>query len=360
MSLARAGAGYPDPTPSPSSVGKLSVTKQGRRSVKTSGNQRRYCVVCEVHVSKTEQIPGPLSASKKSGVADVRGIRLSVPHSSGQKPPQTAAPVGAVDCHHHIFDSRFHRPKQVRVPEAALDDYRLFKKRLGVSRSVFVASSNYGNDPACLLHTLEREGTDKMRGVAIVYPEVTDSELDEMHALGVRGMRVYFGKGRIPTAEEFQTLSQRAADRNWSINIVGKRNDQVLLGWEKSFRDAACPVIIDHFGWSPQPDGPSSATAQMILRLLDTGRHYIKLSGVYLSSVAGPPNYEDLKELASAFWRHAPDRTIWGSDWPHPIAMKDGIVPDGANLFDLLAHWVPDREARRKILVDNPERLYWS
>ena len=311
-------------------------------------------------MSEAEQVPGETQQAAGAGVEYLQGETLSVPHSGGEAPPGTPAPVGAVDCHHHIFDSRFHRAGQVQVPEATVEDYRLFKRRLGISRSVFVASSNYGNDPACLLDSLSREGTDKMRGVAIVYPEVEDSALDEMHALGVRGMRIYFGKGRIPSPEAFQTMSRRAADRGWSINVVGKRNDEVLLPWEPSFRESACPIIFDHFGWSPQPAGPASATAQMIFRLLDTGRHYVKLSGVYLSSAVGPPGYEDLDALASTFWQRAPDRTIWGSDWPHPIAMKDGVVPDGASLFDMLTCWVPDPVARRKILVDNPDRLYWS
>jgi predicted TIM-barrel fold metal-dependent hydrolase len=287
-------------------------------------------------------------------------MALTAPYSSGDQPPKTPAPAGAIDCHHHIFDARFRRPGQAQVPQATVEDYRLFKQRLGLSRSVFVASSNYENDPACLLDALAREGTDRMRGVAILYPEVTESELDRLHAAGVRGIRIYFGKGRVPSTEEFSSLSRRAADRNWSINIVGKRDDEVLLDWQQVFLEAACPIIVDHFGWSPQPAGPASATAQMILRMLDTGKHYVKLSGVYLSSAAGPPDYPDLDMLASIFWQAAPDRTIWGSDWPHPIAMKNGITPNGADLFDMLARWVPDAQARRKILVDNPERLYWS
>lgn len=310
-------------------------------------------------MSETDQISGLSYGGDGAAAGHMHGTPQKVPHSSGELPPRTAAPVGAVDCHHHIFDSRFHRPGQTEVPQATVEDYRLFKQRLGLSRSVFVASSNYESDPACLLDALAREGTDKMRGVAIVFPEVEDGELDDMHAMGVRGIRIYFGKGRVPTPDEFRSLSRRAADRNWSINVVGKRNEEVLLGWEPSFRESACPIIFDHFGWSPQPGGTESATAQMIMRLLDTGRHYVKLSGVYLSSMVGPPGYEDLDTLASAFWKRAPDRTIWGSDWPHPIAMKAGITPDGADLFDMLARWVPDADARRKILVDNPERLYW-
>lgn len=284
----------------------------------------------------------------------------TAPHSAGQGWPATEAPAGAVDCHHHIFDPRFQTPHEPLVPSATVDDYRVFQRRLGLSRSVFVASSNYGDDNSCLVDALVQFGTDACRGVAMVNADVADAELDRLHAHGVRGIRLYLAKNRVPTVEEFRSLGRRAAERGWSINVVGNRQREVLLEWEAVFADLACPLVIDHLGWTPQPAGTRSDTAALIRRLLAHGNAWIKLSGPYLSSASGPPAFSDVDALASELAALAPDRTVWGSDWPHPVAQQHGFVPDGARLFDQLARWVPDAALRRRVLVDNPERLYWA
>jgi D-galactarolactone isomerase len=290
----------------------------------------------------------------------VAGMRLPAAHSAGQDPPLTPAPAGAVDCHHHIFDPRFQKPGEPVVPAATVDQYRQFKRRLGLTRNVLVASSNYGEDNSCLVDALDRFGSKEARGVAIVYADVDDATLDDLHLHGVRGIRVYLGKGAIPSRDDLLSLGRRAADRGWSINVVGSRQREVLLDFEDVLSWLPCPVVIDHLGWAPQPEGSQSRTAALIRRLLAAGNAYIKLSGPYLSSAEGPPAFRDVDELAAELAALAPDRTLWGSDWPHPVAQQHGFVPDGAALFDQLTRWVPDPERRRRILVTNPERLYWS
>lgn len=284
----------------------------------------------------------------------------TAPHSSGSGRPATAAPAGAVDCHHHIFDPRFQKPDETLVPPATLDDYRLFQRRLGLERSVFVASSNYGTDNSCLLDALAQFGTARCRGVALVEPTIADTVLDDMHRCGVRGLRVYLAKNRVPTAGELKSLGERAADRGWSINVVANRQHEVLLEWEAVLTELACPFVINHLGWAPQPEGVCSRTAALIRRLLANGNTWIKLSGPYLASAEGPPLFSDVDELAAELAALAPDRTIWGSDWLHPVAQQHGFVPDGAALFDQLTRWLPDAERRQLILVANPERLYWA
>jgi len=285
---------------------------------------------------------------------------LTAPHSAGSGAPRTAAPAQAVDCHHHIFDPRFQKPHEPQVPPATVGDYRQFLRRLGLARSVFVASSNYGDDNSCLLDALARFGTDQCRGVAIAHADTPDAVLDDLHRHGVRGLRVYLAKGRVPTQGELRTLGRRAAERGWSINVVGNRQREVLLDWEAVLAELACPLVIDHLGWAPQPAGTRSATAALIRRLLAGGNAWIKLSGPYLSSAEGPPHFSDVDELAAELAALAPERTLWGSDWPHPVAQQHGFVPDGALLFDQLARWVPDAGRRRQVLVDNPQRLYWA
>jgi D-galactarolactone isomerase len=287
---------------------------------------------------------------------EVRGEILEAPWSAGANPPRTPAPLGAVDTHHHIFDPRFQKVGELVVPPTTVADYKLFKRRLGLTRSIVVAPSNYGFDNACLLDALEQLGLQQARGVAMLHPDISDAELDDLHARGVRGWRVYFGKNRIPTADEVRLMGRRAQERGWSLQFVGSRDKEVLIDWEDVFKELPCPIVIDHFGWAPQPQGIDSDTAKMMFRLLDGGAAYVKLSGLYLSSQVGFPSYSDLDPLAEKLVKTAPDRLIWGSDWPHPMAKER---PDGAMLFDRLSEWAPAPEIRHKILVDNPGRLYW-
>jgi D-galactarolactone isomerase len=265
-----------------------------------------------------------------------------------------------VDCHHHIFDLRFQKPGATEVPSATVQDYQIFKRRLGIEKSVFVVSSNYGDDPSCLLDGLAQLGMAAARGVALVYPDVPDAELDRLDAAGVRGVRIYFGKGRAVSAEGLQSLAARIHERSWSMCVVGGRDREVLLEWEGVLQGLPCPIVLDHLAWIPQPEGSKSKTAGLVRRLLANPNNYVKLSGPYLSSNEGPPGYRDLDEVASELAAAVPLQIIWGSDWPHPIAQLNGYLPDGAAVFDQLTRWIPDANQRRLALVDNPHRLYWS
>ena len=280
-------------------------------------------------------------------------------HSGGTAPPKLQAPPGSTDCHHHVFDSRFLKPDGVPSPiSATVQDYVLFKGRLGISRSVVVAPSTYWNDNSCLVDALDRLGSESTRGVAIVLPNVPNPEMDRLQRHGVNGARIYLGKNRIPSVDELMMLGRSCAKRGWHIQICGDRNREVIVPWENVLRALPCPVVIDHFGWAPQPQGISSATGEMLKRLLDAGGTYVKLSGLYLSSKVGYPDYSDLDAMAVALIRHAPEFMLWGSDWPHPQARDR--KPDGARLLDKLTIWCPDDATIQRILVDNPGRLYWA
>jgi D-galactarolactone isomerase len=289
----------------------------------------------------------------------VKGEALSVPWSSGTAPPANAAPVGATDCAHHIYAPGFPTVAgQPSLSSATVEDYKLLKRRLGISRSVVVASSRFGTDNSCLIDALEKLGPEVARGVVLVDPDVSDETLDAFHTRGVRGMRVYLAKNRIPSAEELKMIGRRAADRGWCLQFVGNRHREVLAEAADALCSLPCPVVIDHFGWAPQPAGVNSATAKLLLRVIGEGLGYVKLSGLYLSSAVGFPEYRDLDDLAKRLVAAGPEWLVWGTDWPHPGAGSD--IPDGAMLFDRLAEWAPDPTTRNKILVDNPSRLYWT
>lgn len=272
-----------------------------------------------------------------------------------------ALPPGSTDTHHHVFDDRFSGVTGQQPPEATAADYARLRDWVGFDRSVIVAPSTYGTDNRCLLDALEVLGNETTRGVVIVDPEVSDSTLRDLHAKGVRGIRIYLTKNRIPTAEEMQLLGRRAADLGWVVQIVGGSSHEAIPRWEPVLAGLPCPVVIDHLGWAPQPRGEHSATAESIYRLLDNGHTYAKISGFYLSSTTGPPSYADVAPLAKNLCARAPERLLWGTDWPHPGALqKQEPLPDDAALVRQLWDWLADPADLVKILVDNPDALFWS
>lgn len=288
---------------------------------------------------------------------NVQGQDCVVAHSSGHAPPATAAPWGATDCHHHIADARFPKPDGRLPVQASVQDYQRLKQRLGITRSVVVAAASYGDDARVLVDALRQLGTEHTRGVALVYPEVSEAELDRLHAEGVRGIRVYLGKGRVLSSTELRETAARAHARGWHLQFVAARQGELVAEWEALLASLDCTLVFDHFGFAPQPAGERSATAGALKRLLDRGHTYTKLSGVYIQSREGYPAYSDVDALAVELIAHASERMLWGTDWPHPNAAPS--KPDDALVFDQLARWAPSEQLRRQILVDNPDRVYW-
>lgn len=284
----------------------------------------------------------------------VAGEVLSVPNSAGTAPPQPALPAGATDCHFHIFDPRF--PTESGKPvtaDATVDHYRLMMRRLGLSRGVVIAPTTYKQSNDCLLDALEQFG-DIARGVAIVPSDVSLEEIKRLHAGGVRGARFYFNKNVRP-ADETIAVAHRVADLGWHLEFVATPSDQLIAN-EAMLRDLPCRVVIDHFGHIPQPEGVNHPAAAVLMRLLEQGNTWIKLSATYRSSKMGFPDYEDLDELASKLIATRGDRILWGTDWPH----TGHTPPDPAKLLERIGKWTSSAEARHRILVDNPTGLYWS
>jgi predicted TIM-barrel fold metal-dependent hydrolase len=193
------------------------------------------------------------------------------------------------------------------------------------------------------------------RGIAVVHPDVTDTELKALDAGGVRGIRfsVFDPRTAAVSIGMIEPLSKRVAALGWHVQLH-MRGDQIAENADLLMR-LPSSLVFDHLGRLPQPEGTSHAAFGIIARLIDKGQTWVKLSGAYLDTKAGPPHYADATAVAQAYVRIAPDRVVWGSDWPHPT---ENDKPDDAVLFDLLGAWAPDDTTRRKILVDNPTELY--
>jgi D-galactarolactone isomerase len=282
---------------------------------------------------------------------------VKVPFSAGKRAPKLKAPVNACDCHMHIYDSRFSVAADavLRPPDARVEDYRLLQQRIGTTRCVVVTPSTYGTDNRCTLDAMSQIGP-TARGIAVVDTRVSDAELKRLADVGVRGIRFNLSLSAVATVDMIEPLARRIHDLGWHVQLLMPADRLVQL--ENLLLRLPVPIVFDHFGRIPPASGEHRAFG-VILKLLAQGHAWVKLSGAYLRSTVGPPSDSDVSELARAFVRAAPERMLWGSDWPHAVASSgETAMPDDAELLDLLLDWVPDETTRRKILVDNPAELY--
>lgn len=299
-------------------------------------------------------------AALMAGAAIGAGLRPvsaeTVPWSSGTERPTLAVPPDATDCHHHIYDARFPASPgaTLRPPDASVADYKLLMHRLGITRHVVVQPSTYGTDNSLLIQSLKEFGP-AARGIAMLDASVTPEELKRLDGAGIRGVR--FGT-RLPGGAPITDLgpvARRIADLGWHIQLVSGGDTIVELA--DTLRGLQVPVVFDHMGHLPEPAGPGHPGFKVIADLIDKNGAWVKLTGAYIASKVGPPTYADRGRLARAYVALAPERLVWGSDWPHPTS-PDDAKPDDALLLDLLAEWAPDAAVRTRILVANPATLY--
>jgi D-galactarolactone isomerase len=264
-------------------------------------------------------------------------------------------PEGTVDCHMHIYDDRFPAVPgaPLRPPNATVEQYRALQRRLGVCRTVIVQPSTYGTDNRCTLEALARLG-DNARGVAVVEASVSDDELQRLHAGGMRAIRFNLSIPGGATVEQIEPLAARIARLGWHVELVvpGKRLPEI----EPYLSALPCALVLDHLAHVPQPDGMSSDAFRTARRLIERGNTWIKLSGQYIDTKTGAPAYADVEPVAKAFIAMAPERMVWGTDWPHPSVK--GVKPDDANLVDVAAGWIERPDWQRMIFVLNASQLY--
>lgn len=267
------------------------------------------------------------------------------------------APPDACDAHIHIYDPRFPatRPAARLTRQATVAEYRQLQGHLGTSRAVVVQPAAYGFDNSVTLDAIAHLGFAATRGIAVVAPTVAEGDLREMDRLGIRGVRFtqHDPSTAVTTPDMIEPVANRVAELGWHVQLH-LRGEQ-LVEMAEAIARLPCTLVIDHMGRLPQPEGVDHPAFDIVKRLIDSGRAWVKISGAYLDTRTGPP-YADIAPVARALIRYAPDRCVWGSDWPHPT--ETGEKPDDAAIFDLLAEWSTNEETRRRILVENPQRLY--
>lgn len=263
-------------------------------------------------------------------------------------------PPGACDCHAHVYGPPERYPlrpgRRYTPPAQYLADYRAMLQRIGVDRAVVVQPTVYaGNDVT--RDALEASGG-QWRGVAKFAGGDVAADFAAMHRVGFRGIRVH-GIGAAAELDRLEEIARLVAPFGWHIQL--HMESQRLPALEATLRALPVPVVFDHFARLQPDDGPDSPPVQTLLRLFDTGRFWMKLSGYNLISRQEYP-YADLRPLAARFAAARPDRMLWGTDWPHPSHV--GPPLDDAMLFPLLRSWVQDDRVMHEIAVRNPAQLY--
>jgi D-galactarolactone isomerase len=276
---------------------------------------------------------------------------LCVGASSGIAARPLPASAFVTDVHHHIYDSRFPvAPGPVLRPgDATVDDYRLLQQRLGIVRHVIVQPSTYGTDNSCLLAALRSFGA-TARGIAVVNTTVLNTELKRLHAAGVRGIRFNLVQAGATNLEMVVPLSRRIADLGWHIQVNASLEQ--IQASAVLWNSLPVPIVFDHFG---HVSDTSSPVFRLLCTLMQQRKAWTKLSGVETVSKSGPPGYSDSGPVARSFIKEAPERLLWGTNWPYPTSR---VKPDDVVLFNLLAAWTQDEPMRTKILVHNPARLF--
>ena len=289
------------------------------------------------------------------------------------RPPKSVFPRGAIDSHAHVCGPAAQYPyAQDRIytpPDASLEDYRSLLQLLGVDRAVLVQPSVYGTDNRALIDALNTD-PDHLRGIAVLPLDskiVKDSELEQLHAIGVRGLRCNLVDVADPsgslTIQALTNLAQRIAPLGWHLELLIHVNEYPNLA--TLFAHFPVDLVFGHFGYCHAKHGIHNAGFQGMLSLMKEQRAWVKMTGPYRISAQSADAikagaiadlYADMRPFNDAVLAANPKQLVWGSDWPH--VMVKNTMPHDADLCDLFGEWVSDNHLRQAILVNNPSMLY--
>lgn len=275
----------------------------------------------------------------------------SPPPDRNPRPPRFRLPDGSCDCHFHLFgpQRRFpmHPAAPVTVEDCTYEQFVHLQDVLGFSRGLLVQSGLHLWSYEHLLHFLHRDPV-RLRGVAILDAGVLDDEIEVLKKAGVVGARFYPGVSP-PDAR----LQSRIAEHGLQSHYLA-RGLETLQAWRQAILDAPGNFVLEHSGWQDPADGLDGTGFRIVLEMLDTGRCWIKLSPRFSNEPTFP--FSDTLPFIRELIGRAPERMLWGSDWPHPNYFNP--MPNDGDLVDMLLDWAPDPAVRRQILVDNPARLF--
>ena len=273
------------------------------------------------------------------------------------KKPKIKAPPGACDTHIHLFGPAAKYPFAPDSPytsrDALPETFMALQDTLGLSTAVIVSPGGYGRNYSLLADVLTKY-PERFRGIALLRDDTPSSEIERLTRLGVRGMRMMSHKRGQHVPNYSKEIAARVHEHGWHIQFYPHGTD--IIEYADKLLALPNQVVLDHFASIPAAGGIDQPAVKAVLKMLDSGRVWLKLSGP-MRCTDEPPPYPSLTPLAHVFVKHAPDRMVWGSDWPH-VNLDGMVMPNDGDLLDLLAEWVPEAAARNRILTQNPKALY--
>ena len=288
-------------------------------------------------------------------------IRNCLPPDRNPRKPWVALPKGSIDTHVHVFEPGYPLApgRGYNPPHSRLADLRQLHATLGIERVVFTQPSVYGTDNSAILDAmaaLNAQRPGRARCVVALHMQVSDEEIAALDAAGVRGVRLNTdNKGGMPIGmDQIPELAARIRPFGWHLEFLFPGKD--LLELMPLFGALEAPMSIAHFAYQPAAAGIGAPGFQALLELVRRGNTWIKISGANRVSATDLPPYDDVRPMARALIEAAPERIMWGTDWPHPN--KYVVNPNDGDLVDAFGDWVADEAMRRRIMVDTPAAFY--
>lgn len=287
-------------------------------------------------------------------------IRSCPPPDSDPRPPRFNVPANACDTHLHVFGPEEKYPYSPKrgytPPDATIEDLERVHGVLGIERFVLTQPSVYGTDNRATMDAVAT-APHRIRAVIAVDQNISDRELEDFHAAGARGVRINMvDKGGMPFDDmaAVQRFAERLVPLGWHIEVLIHVSEFPDL--TSTMKALPVDVVVGHLGYMRTSEGLDNPGFQDFLGLLRDGKCWSKMTGTYRITQADAPPYDDVVPVAQAIMEAAPDRVIWGSDWPHPFHYK--TMPNDGYLLDQLADWTSDEALIHQTLVKNPEKLY--
>jgi predicted TIM-barrel fold metal-dependent hydrolase len=289
------------------------------------------------------------------------GIRDCLPPVRTPRRPNVRLPKGSIDTHVHVFENRYPLSpgRGYNPPESTLADLEHLHATLGIDRVVFTQPSIYGVDNSAILDgmaALNAKTPNRARCVVAIPLDISEKEIAALDAKGARGVRLNTdNKGGMPMdMKDIPELAARIAPFGWHIEFLFPGSDIIEL--MPVFTALKVPMSIGHFAYQPATAGVGAPGFKALLELMRRGNTWMKISGANRVSATDLPPYDDVKPMAQALIAAAPERIMWGTDWPHPN--KYVVNPNDGDLVDAFGDWVSDEAMRRKIIIDTPAAFY--
>jgi 2-pyrone-4,6-dicarboxylate lactonase len=282
---------------------------------------------------------------------------LNQPPDPNPARPKFKLPPGACDSHVHLFGPsgkyRFAADSPYVSPDTLPKDLFALQDAVGLSTAVIVSPGGYGCDYTMLADVLA-EHPGRLRGIALMPGNTPAAEFDRLGQLGVRGLRMISEKRGAHLPHYNADIAARAHEYGWHVQFYPHGTD--IVDYADKLLALPNDIVLDHFASIPAAGGVDQAAVTTVLRMLDSGRVWLKLSGPMRCTLENFP-YPSVTPLAKLFVEHAPEKMVWGSDWPH-VNMNDRKMPNDGGLIDLMAEWAPDAAVRDRIFADNAKILY--